>query len=58
MAKSKSNGTPPGLDDGRVAVLEKALGEITKRYGDGAVMRLGESAHQAVAAIPTGSLAL
>jgi recombination protein RecA len=58
MAKSKSNGTPPGLDDGRAAVLEKALGEITKRYGDGAVMRLGESAHQAVAAIPTGSLAL
>ncbi len=58
MAKSDTNGTPPGLDEGRVAVLEKALGEITKRYGDGAVMRLGESAHQAVAAIPTGSLAL
>ena len=58
MAKSNSNGTPPGMDEGRVAVLEKALGENTKRYGDGAVMRLGESAHQAVAAIPTGSLAL
>jgi recombination protein RecA len=58
MATSTSNGTPPVLDEGRVAVLEKALGEITKRYGDGAVMRLGETVHQAVAAIPTGSLAL
>jgi recombination protein RecA len=42
----------------REAVLEKAINEITKRFGEGAVMRFGEDSHLAVAAIPTGSLAL
>jgi recombination protein RecA len=44
--------------DGREAVLEKALAEIVKQYGDGAVMRLGEATHLAVGVVPTGSLAL
>jgi len=38
--------------------LDKALGDITKRYGDGAIMRLGEAHQLAVEAIPTGSLSL
>jgi recombination protein RecA len=38
--------------------LDKALGDITKRYGDGAIMRLGESQHLVVDSIPTGSLSL
>jgi recombination protein RecA len=38
--------------------LDKALGDITKRYGDGAVMRLGEAHHMIVEAIPTGALSL
>jgi recombination protein RecA len=42
----------------RDAVLEKAVNEITKKFGDGAVMRLGEASHLAVEAIPTGSLSL
>jgi recombination protein RecA len=42
----------------KMLVLSKALDEIIKRYGDGAVMRLGEAAHLAVETIPTGSLAL
>jgi recombination protein RecA len=42
----------------KAAVLASALTEITKRYGDGAVMRLGEATHLVVEAIPTGSLAL
>jgi recombination protein RecA len=42
----------------RDAVLDKALGEITKKYGDGAVMRLGEASHLVVETIPTGSLSL
>jgi len=42
----------------REKALDAAVDRIKKQYGDGAVMRLGESAHQAVAAIPTGSLAL
>jgi recombination protein RecA len=42
----------------REKALEAALDDITKRYGDGAVMRLGEAKHLMVESIPTGSLAL
>jgi len=42
----------------REAVLDRAINEILKQYGDGAVMRLGEATHLAVETIPTGSLAL
>jgi recombination protein RecA len=42
----------------RTAVLERALSELTKRFGEGAIMRLGEATHMLVEAIPTGSLAL
>ncbi len=42
----------------RDKALEAAVGEIKKRYGDGAVMRLGESEHLSVEVIPTGSLSL
>jgi len=45
-------------EEERLQVLEKALTDIKKRFGDGAVMRLGEAHHLAVEAIPTGSLAL
>jgi len=44
--------------DAREAVLAKAVDDITKRYGEGAVMRLGEAKHLEVEAIPTGALAL
>jgi recombination protein RecA len=46
------------VDDLREEVLEGALKEIIKRFGDGAVMRLGEAVHLQVEAIPTGSLTL
>jgi recombination protein RecA len=39
-------------------MLDKALGDITKRYGDGSIMRLGEAHKMTVDAIPTGSLSL
>ncbi|MEJ2011386.1 MAG: DNA recombination/repair protein RecA, partial [Anaerolineales bacterium] len=42
----------------RAKALESAVTEIKKRFGDGAVMRLGEARHLAVEAIPTGSLAV
>ncbi len=42
----------------REEALEAAVSDITKRFGDGAVMRLGEAAHLTVESIPTGSLAL
>jgi recombination protein RecA len=46
------------MDNARRAVLDKALGDILKRYGEGSIMRLGEAQHMAVETIPTGSLAL
>ncbi|NIS81696.1 MAG: DNA recombination/repair protein RecA, partial [Anaerolineales bacterium] len=42
----------------REKALEAAVSEIKKRYGDGAVMRLGEASHLMVETVPTGSLAL
>jgi recombination protein RecA len=42
----------------RENALNKALGDLTKRYGEGTVMRLGEAHHLKVDAIPTGSLSL
>jgi recombination protein RecA len=46
------------MADGREKALESALTELRKKYGDGAIMRLGESTHLSVEVIPTGSLAL
>ncbi len=43
---------------GKDAALDSALNDITKRYGDGAVMRLGQAHHMLVDVIPTGSLSL
>ena len=45
-------------DDAKKAVLEKALGDILKRYGDGSIMRLGEAHSMIVDSIPTGALSL
>ncbi|MCC7209731.1 MAG: recombinase RecA [Anaerolineae bacterium] len=45
-------------DDGRRKALDAALQDLTKRFGDGTVLRLGDAQHLQVAAIPTGSLAL
>lgn len=49
---------PSAMDEARRAVLEKALTDITKRYGEGSIMRMGEAHHMTVEAIPTGSLSL
>ncbi len=45
-------------DNGRDKALETALASLTKRFGEGAVMRLGEATHLEVEIIPTGSLTL
>jgi recombination protein RecA len=44
--------------DGAEKALEMALANLTKRFGDGTVMRLGEATHLEVEIIPTGALAL
>jgi recombination protein RecA len=55
----KSEAVPSeSMDEGRRAMLTKALGDIVKRYGDGSIMRLGDAQKMTVDAIPTGSLSL
>jgi recombination protein RecA len=56
MARKTSS--EPEINDARNVALDKALVDITKRYGDGAIMRLGEAHHLEVEAIPTGALSL
>ncbi len=46
------------MSDAKRAVLDKALGDIVKRYGEGSIMRLGEASQLEVEVIPTGSLSL
>ncbi len=55
MAKSKK-GSDNG--DARSASLEKTLDSLTKRFGEGSIMRLGDAQHMVVETIPTGSLSL
>ena len=64
MAKRKSKKSEPldnktellGMSDGRAKALDAALTDITKKYGDGAILRLGDSQNMNVDTIPTGSL--
>jgi recombination protein RecA len=46
------------MSEAKDKALENALNDITKRYGDGSIMRLGESHSLHVEAIPTGSISL
>ncbi|MCQ3936424.1 MAG: recombinase RecA [Chloroflexi bacterium] len=46
------------MDGAKRAVLDKAVGDILKRYGDGSIMRLGEAQGMVTEVIPTGSLSL
>ncbi|NLE53272.1 MAG: recombinase RecA [Chloroflexi bacterium] len=45
-------------DKGRDKALQSTLADLTKRFGDGAIVRLGDATHLQVATIPTGSLAV
>jgi recombination protein RecA len=54
----KSSSPDEEIDTSRQIALDKALSDITKRYGDGAIMRLGEAHQLSVESIPTGALSL
>ncbi len=60
MAKKKKTDEAAGGEnnDGRSKSLEATLNELTKRYGDGTIVRLGDAQHLMVDTIPTGSLAV
>lgn len=55
---TKTVSAPTDNHDARNAVLEKAIFDITKRYGEGAIQRMGEASHMAIESIPTGSISL
>lgn len=55
---STNRSSDANLQDAKKAVLDKALTDIVKRYGEGSIMRLGEAHQMQVEAIPTGSLSL
>jgi recombination protein RecA len=44
--------------NGRQKALETTLANLHKRFGDGAIMKLGEGNHLQIESIPTGSLSL
>ncbi len=44
--------------NGRAVSLEKTLDLLTKKYGEGTIMRMGEAQHLQIETIPTGSLSL
>ena len=46
------------MSDERKEALDNTIKDLTKRFGSGAIMRMGEAQHMAVAAIPTGALSL
>ena len=56
MAKSRKHNAKN--DEARQAVLDKALGDIIKRYGEGSIMKLGDAHGLETDVIPTGSLSL
>ena len=55
-ADGSENGAAQGGEPGRMKALEAALADLTKRFGDGTIVRLGDAGHLAVEVIPTGSL--
>ena len=63
MKASKSTKKPIELipqtnSEERRKALDTAITAITKQYGQGAIMKLGDNANMNVTAVPTGSLSL
>ena len=57
-ASVERNGTANVAMTEREKAIDLALAQIERRFGKGAIMKLGESAKVQVEAIPTGSIAL
>jgi len=57
-SNASSTDNSGNLGDAKQVVLDKALSDIVKRYGEGSIIRMGEATHLEVASISTGSLSL
>ena len=61
MAKkteSKTMAEKPTADEGKLKALGLAMDQITKQFGDGSIMKLGEAKKVDVELLPSGSLSL
>jgi recombination protein RecA len=54
----RSNSAIPGTSTERERAIDLALQQIERRFGKGAIMKLGDASHIHVDVIPTGSIAL
>jgi recombination protein RecA len=54
--KDQADSASPAPMTGKAKSLEATLTDLTKRFGDGTVVRLGDAKHMQVDTIPTGSL--
>ena len=50
--------TPFMANNGQAKALETTLTNLKKRFGEGAIMKLGDAQHLQVESIPTGSLSI
>ena len=61
MAKksdTKALADKPTADEGKLKALGLAMDQITKQFGDGSIMKLGEAKKVDVELLPSGSLSL
>lgn len=61
MAKKsepKTSADKPAADNGKLKALGLAMEQITKQFGDGSIMKLGEAKKVDVELLPSGSLSL
>ncbi|PWD50056.1 recombinase RecA [Serinibacter arcticus] len=58
VQSGKTQGKTQGKQPDKLKALEAALGQLDRQYGNGSVMRLGDSVRPPIEVIPTGSVAL
>ena len=58
MAKKEGKAASASADNGKNQALELAVAQITKQFGDGAIMKLGDAKKIDVELLPSGSLSL
>ena len=58
MAKKEGKAVSAGADNGKNQALELAVAQITKQFGDGSIMKLGDAKKIDVELLPSGSLSL
>ncbi len=58
MAKNTASKAPVGAEGDKDKALDNAIAQISRSYGNGAVMRLGDRTKAPIEVIPTGAVAL